>query len=692
MRKRSYFGRLAFFTLFLIFSSSTVSALELQTSGQQVDPLRLRPQDSPAAMRNAPVELSTPNRSLPDEPKGIVPLDSLTSQSINRSGLFEIARMANAWSYLRNDGNPIAHDPKTKQVAVAYRGPDRSDSGDGRSMYVRYAQRHGREWGDASADMGQGGRPQFPSVFLPNAENAPWPHVVMLWIDDLLFGNGQTMPGLVRAMYGGIGHPSVEIGRFSTPPDWDAPREIIMNQHTGDLYSAALGLEPGNGASTGEIYMLRSSNGGQSWSAVTFDDPLWTRDMVPSNAAAASLRLDISPDGSTMVAAWVNVYKVKTDSGRILDDRHEIAWRIWTQGMYWGPLNRIRLSELQNRPAPFENRIAMSWDMDVVFDYRNALHFLTVCSADLDAFDPYAEAGSGGAVNLAHVDSTFATEILVDGSNVRILPIGPVRRVRTDRVSFTTAAKDEHPLILRNETKWARNLEGTVIYAKWISPRATWTIADENGQATLFPDSISQVYVNGRHVDTTDGFPWYQRWAFDTPAENSAMRDSLMRVTALTDVSAKFTRIARYAGDAGQLHISFVEWGKGETPDSEPLRGEQILWYIKDVAVPVMNTEAVHDDAGSTAAGPVSRVALEAAVPHPFSNQTSIRYSIQSEGFVTLRLFDALGRVAATAVNGFVQAGSHTVTLDAGNLPPGLYLLRLESGGSVDTRPLLHTR
>ena len=226
-----------------------------------------------------------------------------------------------------------------------------------------------------------------------------------------------------------------------------------------------------------------------------------------------------------------------------------------------------------------------------------------------------------------------------------------------------------------------------MLYAKLISPAATWVPFEENGQAYLLPDTLTQVYVNGRHADTTDGSPWYHRWAFEAPSENPAWRDSLMRATRLADIGAKCTQIARYAGDAGQLHMTFVEWGEGATPDSEPVRGEQIVWYIKDVAVPVMNTEGAESEAV-----PVADALIEQISPHPFSHTTSIRYRLDRGAAVRMQVVDALGRVVLRPVDDFREAGAHTVSIDGAGLPSGTYLVRLESGGRLHARTMLIVR
>ena len=66
-----------------------------------------------------------------------------------------------------------------------------------------------------------------------------------------------------------------------------------------------------------------------------------------------------------------------------------------------------------------------------------------------------------------------------------------------------------------------------------------------------------------------------------------------------------------------------------------------------------------------------------------------IGYRLPERVFVTLKGFDALGRVVTTLVEGVKPAGQHHVRWDAANLASGVYLYRLEAGPVAQTR-LMH--
>ena len=63
--------------------------------------------------------------------------------------------------------------------------------------------------------------------------------------------------------------------------------------------------------------------------------------------------------------------------------------------------------------------------------------------------------------------------------------------------------------------------------------------------------------------------------------------------------------------------------------------------------------------------------------PNPFNPNTTIHYSISKQSFVTLKVYDLLGREVATLINEEKQAGNYEVEFDGSNLPSGVYFYQL---------------
>jgi hypothetical protein len=77
---------------------------------------------------------------------------------------------------------------------------------------------------------------------------------------------------------------------------------------------------------------------------------------------------------------------------------------------------------------------------------------------------------------------------------------------------------------------------------------------------------------------------------------------------------------------------------------------------------------------------------LKQNYPNPFNPVTTIDYSVPSEQFIKLVVFDNLGRNVATLVNENKSPGNYTVKFDASKLSSGLYYCSLTSAKAHDTK------
>ncbi len=78
--------------------------------------------------------------------------------------------------------------------------------------------------------------------------------------------------------------------------------------------------------------------------------------------------------------------------------------------------------------------------------------------------------------------------------------------------------------------------------------------------------------------------------------------------------------------------------------------------------------------------------------PNPFNPSTKIRFSIPHSTFVTLKVYDLLGREIATIINEEKMPGNYEVNFNANNLSSGVYFYRIRAGSFIDTKRLILLR
>ena len=75
--------------------------------------------------------------------------------------------------------------------------------------------------------------------------------------------------------------------------------------------------------------------------------------------------------------------------------------------------------------------------------------------------------------------------------------------------------------------------------------------------------------------------------------------------------------------------------------------------------------------------------------PNPFNPSTFIGYQLPASDFVTLKVYDVLGKEIETLVSGPQNAGNHSVQFNASNFANGVYFYRLKTETYQDTKKLL---
>jgi hypothetical protein len=85
-------------------------------------------------------------------------------------------------------------------------------------------------------------------------------------------------------------------------------------------------------------------------------------------------------------------------------------------------------------------------------------------------------------------------------------------------------------------------------------------------------------------------------------------------------------------------------------------------------------------------------LALQQNYPNPFNPTTAIGFSLPTAGYVSLNVYDVLGREVATMVNEELSSGNYQRTFSANGLASGVYIYRLRSGSLVQEKRMLLIR
>jgi len=75
--------------------------------------------------------------------------------------------------------------------------------------------------------------------------------------------------------------------------------------------------------------------------------------------------------------------------------------------------------------------------------------------------------------------------------------------------------------------------------------------------------------------------------------------------------------------------------------------------------------------------------------PNPFNPVTKIRFDVPKSSIVRLTIYNSLGAEVVRIVNNAFKAGSYEVEWNGSDFASGVYLIKFESGGFVETKKML---
>lgn len=75
--------------------------------------------------------------------------------------------------------------------------------------------------------------------------------------------------------------------------------------------------------------------------------------------------------------------------------------------------------------------------------------------------------------------------------------------------------------------------------------------------------------------------------------------------------------------------------------------------------------------------------------PNPFNPITNISYKVKEKGIVSLKVYDILGKEAATLVNETKEAGSYSTSFNGADLPSGIYIYSLKVNNFIQNNKMV---
>jgi hypothetical protein len=409
------------------------------------------------------------------------------------------------------------------------------------------------------------------------------------------------------------------------------------------------------GVGNWEIYYKRSTDRGLTWSD----------NVNLSNNESIAYNPAIAVSGSYVHVVWYDnrdgnyeeYYKRSIDGGITWDPEIRLTNNT---GISMHP--SISASGLNVHLVWFDNS-----DGNFEVYYKNSIDGGVTWSTDVrltntagKSYHP-AVGVSGSVVHVAWYDSTVGNwEIYYKRSTNGGLTWGADTRLTNN------SAISEFPTLAVSGSivhiVWADSRQGggNIYYKRSVNGGSSWgadTRLNKSNSQNYWPSlavngsvvhlAYNRIVKNGYEImynkSNNDGI----KWGTDVP---------------LTSNSSQ-SRVPSIAVSGSNVHIIFRDDRDGNTE----------IYYKRyiDASIP-KSVATVENEEGIPTA-----FQLMQNYPNPFNPTTSISFSIPQASFVTLIVYDVVGREVATLVNEFQEPGNFVKTFHGTSLPSGVYFYRL---------------
>ncbi|MFQ5604824.1 MAG: FlgD immunoglobulin-like domain containing protein, partial [bacterium] len=201
------------------------------------------------------------------------------------------------------------------------------------------------------------------------------------------------------------------------------------------------------------------------------------------------------------------------------------------------------------------------------------------------------------------------------------------------------------------------------------APAEVMTGQVNTGSATA--ESFESVYIKLSNVDITDANPDapsnFGEWAVDDGSGEVRVDDRGLYTYTTTDTnSADFLPLGTTIGSlTGVLDFSFSNF------KLQPRNNADFQDIVTDV-----------DEVASNVP---DKFALLQNYPNPFNPETTIRYRLGSAQQVQLKIYNIMGQLVRTLMDGQQVAGEHKIVWNGADergiaLPSGLYIYQIQAG------------
>jgi len=295
--------------------------------------------------------------------------------------------------------------------------------------------------------------------------------------------------------------------------------------------------------------------------------------------------------------------------------------------------------------------------------------------------------GRGSATNLQNRWPDVFSEALLKDSTTRqvgVLNLGIGGNcVLAGGLGPTAVSRYDRDILGQSGVRWAIVFEGVNDIGGVTSAGAATTVA--NNLISAYKQMVLKAHAKSIRIYGATILPFKGNAYYNQYSESCRSGvNQWIRTPGNYDACIDFDRIMRDPQDTLRLVTTYQNDGLHPDTTGYKKMGQSIdlsLFSAPDtVTMGVLPANAQYG------------FSLGQNYPNPFNPSTVFPFSLASRAFVSLRIYDVMGRIVATIVSGELPPGRYWREWNASDLASGSYFYRLQSNTLFETKKLLLLR
>ena len=222
-----------------------------------------------------------------------------------------------------------------------------------------------------------------------------------------------------------------------------------------------------------------------------------------------------------------------------------------------------------------------------------------------------------------------------------------------------------------------------------------WRLGGKHNQFTFINDPYGFSHQhNIRHLPNGN-YTLFDNGNFHDPHFSRAVEYKLDEVNKTATLVWQYRNSPDYYGGAmGNTQRlpggnTFIGWG-ATNPTLTEVRPDGVKTLEMTFAENVFSYRAFKQTwDGAPEEQPPANFILSQNYPNPFNPMTSIKYQLTEDGYVSLKVYDILGREVKTLISENQKADTYIISFNAQNLASGVYFYKLVANGFIESKKMM---